>query len=47
MILSLTRLLLCLELRRLGRRTIGPFDPDLSFRIDRVLAALEALGGTP
>lgn len=43
--LCLIRLLLRLELRRLSRRTVGPFDPDLSARIDSVLAALEALGG--
>ncbi len=39
----LARLLLRLELRRLSRRTTGPFDRDLSSRIDRVGAALDAL----
>lgn len=42
-ILRLVLVLLRLELRRLGRQALGPFDPVLSARIDRVVAALEAL----
>lgn len=43
----LARLLLRLELRRLSRRTYGPFCRCLSGRIDRVVTALETLGGKP
>lgn len=47
MILPVVRFLLRLELNRLGLRTVGPFDRELSGRIDRLVVALEALGGQP
>lgn len=45
MIREFVRLLLRLQLARLGRRSRGPFDPELSAKIDTVVVAIEALGG--
>lgn len=44
MIPAIVRFLLRVELARLGRRTLGPFDPELSAKIDAVVGAIEALG---
>jgi hypothetical protein len=43
MIVALARLLLRFERRRLELATFGPFDSRKSGRLDRVVAALEAL----
>jgi hypothetical protein len=44
MIIALARVLLRLERRRLERWTTGPFERRRSLQLDRVVAALEALG---
>jgi hypothetical protein len=43
MIFALARTLLCLERRRLERRTFGRYDRRVSLRLDKVIKALEAL----
>jgi hypothetical protein len=42
--LRLARWLLRRRKRRLERRLDGPFDPVVSAELDRIVAALEALG---